>query len=244
VETLAGLLAFAWLIITLSLVLTFIGPARRAIARGILAPCHIPLRRARWVLGVSAGALFIAVGITAPPEKQSAPSGSATVTAPEPVVSPSAPAEETRPEQVNDKKSDTTVPEATSPAQQPSPALTQEDVLNARFALCAAVNDEYSDVLARHKDKDASVLASQYAWRDERPDENTCTKIPMVKSQYLAYLRSEWTESDCATLYTWRKNDEKIWGGDPISLKAGEIKTVVDFNADPVWAKLAGCPEY
>ena len=57
-----------------------------------------------------------------------------------------------------------------------------EDVLNARFALCAAVNEEYADVLARHHDKDAIVLASQYMWRDERPDEDTYRRFLWSKA--------------------------------------------------------------
>jgi hypothetical protein len=77
-EALAGLFAFASLIVTLSWALTFFGPTRRAIARGILAPYHIPLRRARWVLGLSAVAAFITFGVIAPPENQSSPSGSAS----------------------------------------------------------------------------------------------------------------------------------------------------------------------
>jgi hypothetical protein len=91
-EALAGFLAFVWLILTLSWVLTFIGPARRAIARSILVPYHISLRRARWAVGLSAMMALVAFVIITPPEKQSSPSGSAT-TAPntlsEPAVVPS-----------------------------------------------------------------------------------------------------------------------------------------------------------
>lgn len=106
-EALIGLLlVFAWLLFTLVWVMTFIGPARRAIARGILAPYHIPLRRFRWVLGLSAVAAFVATGIVASesPEKQSSPSASATTVAspvalvtpaPAPAASESAPAEPT-----------------------------------------------------------------------------------------------------------------------------------------------------
>jgi hypothetical protein len=94
VEALVGsLLVLVWLILMVVWLVSFVGPARRAIARGILAPYHIPLRRFRWVLGLSAVAVFVAIGIVASesPEKQS-PSASVT---PAPAVPESAPPEPT-----------------------------------------------------------------------------------------------------------------------------------------------------
>ena len=102
-EALIGsLLVMVWLILMLLWVLTFIGRARRAIARGILAPYHIPLRRFRWGLGLSAVTVFVAIGIVASesPEKQPSASASATAAAtpialmtPAPAVPESAPPE-------------------------------------------------------------------------------------------------------------------------------------------------------
>jgi len=75
-EAPAGLFSFVWLLVILGLVLTYVPPARRAIARGILAPNHLPMRHARWGLGIAAVALIVLIGMIAPAEKQSAPPGS------------------------------------------------------------------------------------------------------------------------------------------------------------------------
>jgi hypothetical protein len=71
-EALVGLLSLVWLLLLIGLILTFVRPARLAIARGILAPYHLPLRRVRWTLGLAAMALFITIGIIARAENHSA----------------------------------------------------------------------------------------------------------------------------------------------------------------------------
>lgn len=65
-EALSGLTAFAWLIITLLWLLTFVPPARRLMARTVLAPLRIPLRRARWALAISATSLFVFTAVVMP----------------------------------------------------------------------------------------------------------------------------------------------------------------------------------
>jgi hypothetical protein len=80
-QALTGLFGFAWFASTLILALTFVRTSRLAIARGILAPYHIPLRHARWTLGASSAIFFIAGLIIALPEKQSTPPVSSTIVA-------------------------------------------------------------------------------------------------------------------------------------------------------------------
>src|ERR1700719_2344552 len=65
-ETLAELFALAWSILTVVWCLTFVRPTRRVMARAVLAPCHIPLRRARWSLAVLAITSFVTMGAFAP----------------------------------------------------------------------------------------------------------------------------------------------------------------------------------
>jgi Domain of unknown function (DUF4352) len=80
-DALAGLLSLHWFILTICWIATFIGPTRRMIARRILAPRHLPLRRARWVVGIGALVCFVAFAIMAPPDDnqvQSVPSASAS----------------------------------------------------------------------------------------------------------------------------------------------------------------------
>jgi hypothetical protein len=134
-EALIGLLlVFTWLIFTIVWVMTFIGPARRAIARGILAPYRIPLRRFRWGLGLSAVAAFVAVGIVASesPEEQSLPSTSATTAASPvaPMTPASAVSESASPEP-------TPAPEAAEPAapEQMSSIFTTEHAVVVIFVI-------------------------------------------------------------------------------------------------------------
>ncbi len=79
-NVLAGVLTLAWLALTLLWLFTFIGPTRRTLARALLAPWRIPLRRARWGLTLSALTLFVLTGVVAPPTdlEKSAPSATAT----------------------------------------------------------------------------------------------------------------------------------------------------------------------
>jgi hypothetical protein len=56
-------------IVTLVWILTFVRRSRRAMARAVLAPLKIPLCRARWIIGLSAIALFVVTGIVTPPDQ-------------------------------------------------------------------------------------------------------------------------------------------------------------------------------
>jgi hypothetical protein len=83
-------LAFLFCGVFVVLVLTFFRRTRIIIARKVLAPRHISLRRARWVLSGSALLLFLLVGRTAPPDQPSKPI--------EPQAAPSQSPEERAPE--------------------------------------------------------------------------------------------------------------------------------------------------
>ena len=75
-EALSDLLLLIWMIVTLSLLLSFIGPIRRSVLRRH----QIRLSRARWALGLSAITLFVAIGITAPPPQKQVTTPSASLT--------------------------------------------------------------------------------------------------------------------------------------------------------------------
>jgi hypothetical protein len=56
---------FASLVFTALWFFTFIASTRRAMARTVFAPCHFPLRRARWLLACLAVTSFVMIGATA-----------------------------------------------------------------------------------------------------------------------------------------------------------------------------------
>jgi len=70
------LLAWIWLALTLTWAGTFWAPSRRAIARAILAPRHISLRRARWSLAIAATATFVVIAAITPKDKDEHPAAS------------------------------------------------------------------------------------------------------------------------------------------------------------------------
>lgn len=65
-EALASLFFSGWFVLTLCWILTFFRPTRIAMARGLLAPNHIPLRHARWGLALTATFLFVMAIVVAP----------------------------------------------------------------------------------------------------------------------------------------------------------------------------------
>jgi hypothetical protein len=69
-QMLAGLFVWIWLLLTVVWAATFWTPSRRAIARAVLAPRHIPLRRAQWSLAIAATVAFLLVAATAPKDKE------------------------------------------------------------------------------------------------------------------------------------------------------------------------------
>jgi len=82
------LFVWIWLILTLTWASTFWTPPRRVIARAILAPSHISLRRARWSLAVAATATFVVIAAITPKDKDehaaAIPGGSPSVATAEP----------------------------------------------------------------------------------------------------------------------------------------------------------------
>jgi hypothetical protein len=167
VEALTGLFGIGWLIVTLVWVLTFVGPSRRAIARGVLAPYHIPLRRARWVLGLSATAFFVAGVIVAPPEKQSAPSASATTAASPVALETQAPALETPAPALETPAPAASEAETPAAAETPAPAsFTTEQFESARKIFCETENNVLGQTMAkvftnrRHMNADAMNITA------------------------------------------------------------------------------------
>ena len=69
---LAGLFALTWLLCSIGFGLTFHGPTRRAISRAVLAPWHVRLHRARWLLAAGALGSFVLLGVIANPRKPAA----------------------------------------------------------------------------------------------------------------------------------------------------------------------------
>jgi hypothetical protein len=89
------LFVWIWLILTVAWASTFWGPSRRTIARVILAPRHIPLRRARWSLAIAASAIFLVIGVISPKDKDehaaASPAGAPSAVAAEPSVAEMSP---------------------------------------------------------------------------------------------------------------------------------------------------------
>lgn len=63
---LTGTFAAASLVLTLFWILTFVPATRRVMARAVLAPYRLSLRRARWILALSATTAFVTSVIVAP----------------------------------------------------------------------------------------------------------------------------------------------------------------------------------
>jgi hypothetical protein len=88
-QVLAGLFVWIWLLLTVAWAATFWTPSRRAIARAVLAPRHIPLRRAQWSLAIAAIAAFVLLAATVPKDQgkhtAAAPAPSAARTDTEPL---------------------------------------------------------------------------------------------------------------------------------------------------------------
>jgi hypothetical protein len=76
-DALAFVMFLAWIFATAVWLLTFVRPFRTAFARGFLAPRKLPLRSARWRLGVaaiSAFTLFMVIVVNEPqPQRPSLP---------------------------------------------------------------------------------------------------------------------------------------------------------------------------
>ncbi len=130
-KALAEISAFAWFVVTLSCILTFVGPTRRVVARAILAPHHITLHRARWTLGLTALVLFLLAGIIAVPDKGDQGSYSST-----PVSSTNSDADRANARPVSQPSSPSTA----------DPAESYSEALHAQFdAVNAAYNKVYDD---------------------------------------------------------------------------------------------------
>ncbi len=82
------LFSWIWLILTVTWTATFWAPSRLVIARAVLAPRHISLRRARWSLAVAATAVFVVIGSIGPKDKDehaaASPGGAPSKAAAEP----------------------------------------------------------------------------------------------------------------------------------------------------------------
>ena len=196
-EALAGLLSFVWLLLILGLIITFVPSVRLVIARRILAPYHLPLRRVRWTLGLVAVALFITIGIIAPAEKHSASSGWANPGASRAARETPAPEESGEPPTISE--------------------LCQQQVLDARLALCVAVDHAFQDA---RPGKDAIVLANQFSVGKKAGGR-------AIEHEWASYQKGDWHDSDChnLSLAHWRQ-DEGYWG-DTINLPDGTIDKVV-----------------
>ncbi len=87
-DAIAFVMFLTWVFATAVLLLTFVRPFRTAFARGFLAPRKLPLRRARWTLGLAATlafALFMVIVVNEappPPSPQSATSEATSVAMP------------------------------------------------------------------------------------------------------------------------------------------------------------------
>jgi len=67
IQGVASFFALTWLLCSIGLGLTFYAPTRRAISWAVLAPLHVPLHRARWLLAVGAVGSFVFVGVVSNP---------------------------------------------------------------------------------------------------------------------------------------------------------------------------------
>jgi len=88
----AGLSFLIFIATVVGLCLTFNGPARRSLARKILAPLHLPLHRARWVMGITAIIAFVSFVAFVPEVPQERQPASSLVPVGKPTLNSAVPA--------------------------------------------------------------------------------------------------------------------------------------------------------
>lgn len=106
----------------------------------------------------------------------------------------------------------------------PSIVSDQHD-LDARLAVCVAVNDEYADALAARKVKDTIILANQYSVGQKAGGQAIGRAIG-------DYFDGKWTDTDCIELSKAPWTVDQGYAGDPISLPAGAIRITMCREAN------------
>jgi len=153
------------------------------------------LRSRRWSSAIVATILFFATIIAAPPP--SSPEKAAGLKAAAP-------------------------PSGGTP---PPKQLTQQQILDARLAVCVAVADEYNDALASRAVKDTIVLANQY-------DVGKNAGGVAIGHEIGEYFNGRWRDADCNELSTAPWTMDQGYAGDAISLPVGAIRLTLCREAN------------
>jgi hypothetical protein len=103
----------------------------------------------------------------------------------------------------------------------PVAAATEQQILDARLALCVATADELETVRLGKPHKDAIILANQFFVGEKAGGR-------AIGREWFAYKDGEWHDSDCRSLSTASWAIGQGYAGDPIDLPDGAIAEVVN----------------